>query len=43
MRVPQVAEGIVTHLGHPLRFVTVLGVWKVLRGVAILLPSIRRP
>jgi uncharacterized membrane protein YphA (DoxX/SURF4 family) len=38
LRVPQVVEGI-THLGYPLHFVTLLGIWKVLGGVAILLPG----
>lgn len=35
---PQVLEGI-THLGYPLHFVILLGIWKVLGGVAILLPG----
>src|SRR5712664_1094858 len=38
MRVPDVIEGV-THLGYPLHYVTFLGVWKVLGGVAILLPG----
>jgi AhpD family alkylhydroperoxidase len=38
MRVPQVVEGV-THLGFPLHFVTLLGVWKVLGGIAVLVPG----
>jgi hypothetical protein len=41
MRVPQVVEGV-THLGFPLHFVTLLGVWKVLGGIAILVPGFAR-
>ncbi len=32
-----VMEGM-THLGYPVYFVTILGVWKILGGIAILLP-----
>jgi uncharacterized membrane protein len=39
LRVPQVVEGI-THLGYPLHFVTLLGVWKLLGGAAVLLPDL---
>jgi uncharacterized membrane protein YphA (DoxX/SURF4 family) len=38
LRAPQVVEGI-TRLGYPLHFVILLGVWKVLGGLAILLPG----
>jgi uncharacterized membrane protein YphA (DoxX/SURF4 family) len=38
LRVPQVVEGIVTHLGYPAHFVILLGIWKVLGGATILLP-----
>lgn len=38
LRVPQVVEGM-THLGYPAHFVTILGVWKVLGGIAVLLPG----
>ena len=39
LRLPQVVEGI-THLGYPAYFVTILGVWKLLGGAAILLPGL---
>jgi uncharacterized membrane protein YphA (DoxX/SURF4 family) len=38
-RVPAVVEGV-THLGYPAHFITVLGVWKLLGGAAILLPRL---
>ena len=38
LRAPQVVEGI-THLGYPLHFVIILGVWKVLGDVAVLIPG----
>jgi uncharacterized membrane protein YphA (DoxX/SURF4 family) len=41
LRVPQAVEGV-THLGYPLHFVTLLGIWKLLGGVAILLPGFAR-
>lgn len=41
LRVPQVVEGI-TRLGYPFHFVILLGVWKVLGGVTILLPGFAR-
>jgi uncharacterized membrane protein YphA (DoxX/SURF4 family) len=34
-------EGM-THLGYPVYFVTILGVWKVLGGVAVLAPRTPR-
>lgn len=40
-RVPQVVAGI-TALGYPPYFVTLLGVWKILGGLAILAPGLRR-
>lgn len=39
LRMSQVIEGV-TRLGYPLHFVTVLGVWKVLGGAAVLLPDL---
>ena len=39
-RVPQVVEGI-TQLGFPLYFVSLLGTWKILGGLAILAPGFR--
>ena len=41
MRVPQAVEGVM-HLGFPLYFVTLLGIWKLLGGVAILVPGFAR-
>ena len=38
MRAPQVIEGISKHLGYPVYFVIILGVWKVLSGIAVLIP-----
>jgi uncharacterized membrane protein YphA (DoxX/SURF4 family) len=40
MRPPQALEGM-THLGYPPYFMIILGVWKVLGGIAILLPGFR--
>jgi uncharacterized membrane protein YphA (DoxX/SURF4 family) len=37
MRPPQALEGM-THLGYPAYFMIILGVWKVLGGIVILLP-----
>ena len=34
-------EGMI-HLGYPLYFVTLLGIWKVLAGIAILVPGFAR-
>ena len=31
-----------THLGYPLYFVTILGVWKVLGGITVLAPRLPR-
>ena len=31
-----------THLGYPVYFVTILGVWKVLGGIAVLVPKCPR-
>ena len=41
MGVPATVEGIV-RLGYPLYFVTLLGAWKVLGGLAILVPGFAR-
>jgi uncharacterized membrane protein YphA (DoxX/SURF4 family) len=38
LRAPQVVEGW-THLGCPMLFVILPGIWKILGGVAILLPG----
>jgi uncharacterized membrane protein YphA (DoxX/SURF4 family) len=38
---PQVVEGM-THLGYPQYFCVILGVWKVLGAVALLLPQTPR-
>jgi uncharacterized membrane protein YphA (DoxX/SURF4 family) len=39
--VPNVIEGVL-HLGYPRYFVALLGTWKILGGVAILLPRFGR-
>lgn len=41
LAVPDVAEGVI-QLGFPLYFVQLLGVWKILGGVAILAPGFPR-
>jgi len=38
MRPAAVMEGM-AHLGYPAYFVTILGVWKLLGGIAVLLPK----
>jgi len=38
MRSPQALEGM-THLGYPAYFMIILGLWKVLGGIVILLPG----
>jgi uncharacterized membrane protein YphA (DoxX/SURF4 family) len=40
-RVPQNVEGMV-HLGYPLYLMPILGVWKVLGGIALLAPRFPR-
>jgi hypothetical protein len=39
MRSAQVIEGM-THLGYPVYFVSILGVWKILGAAAILAPRL---
>jgi uncharacterized membrane protein YphA (DoxX/SURF4 family) len=39
MRPPQVMEGM-THLGYPPYFVLILGVWKILGAIAIVIPGL---
>jgi uncharacterized membrane protein YphA (DoxX/SURF4 family) len=39
--VPDVIEGVI-HLGYPRYFVTLLGAWKVLGGIVIVLPRFGR-
>jgi hypothetical protein len=41
LAVPDVVQGV-TQLGFPLYFIQLLGVWKVLGGVAILAPGFAR-
>jgi uncharacterized membrane protein YphA (DoxX/SURF4 family) len=41
-RVPGVVDGFVRVLGYPAYFVTILGVWKVLGAIAILVPRFPR-
>lgn len=38
LRWPQTVEGI-TQLGYPVYFLTILGVWKVLGGITVLVPG----
>ena len=38
MRWPDVVQGMI-HLGYPVYFLTILGVWKVLGAIAILVPG----
>ena len=38
---PPVAD-VVTHLGYPLYFVRIIGVWKVLGGIVLLVPGCPR-
>ena len=38
MRSPAAIEGI-THLGYPVHFAVLLGVWKILGAIVILLPG----
>lgn len=38
MRSPQSVEGVVHHLGYPMHFLVLLGVWKILGSIAILAP-----
>jgi uncharacterized membrane protein len=40
LRVPKVVAGVL-HLGFPLHFVLLLGMWKVLGGIAILVPGFK--
>ena len=41
-RVPGVVDGFVRLLGYPAYFVTILGFWKVLGAIAILVPRFPR-
>jgi len=41
-RVPGVVDGFVRLLGYPAYFVTILGFWKVLGAIAILVPGFPR-
>lgn len=41
LRVPQV-RGVIEHLGYPLYFLVILGVWKLLGAVAIAVPRFPR-
>lgn len=33
---------VITHLGYPLYFLTILGTWKILGGIALLAPRLPR-
>jgi hypothetical protein len=41
MRIPAVVEGM-THLGYPVYFCVILGVWKMLGALALLIPGTPR-
>ncbi len=41
MRLPQNVEGLV-RLGYPVYFITIIGFWKVLGGIALLVPRFPR-
>jgi uncharacterized membrane protein YphA (DoxX/SURF4 family) len=41
VRAPPVLEGM-TRLGYPVYFIVMLGVWKILGGIAVLLPRFPR-
>jgi uncharacterized membrane protein YphA (DoxX/SURF4 family) len=41
IHVPQALEGVV-HLGYPVYFATILGVWKMLGAIALLVPRFPR-
>ena len=41
LRIPQVVEGM-THLGYPVYFCVILGIWKMLGAVALLIPRFPR-
>lgn len=34
-------NGIITHLGYPMYLLTILGIWKILGVIAILVPGFR--
>ena len=40
MQVPDVVQGVVA-LGFPVHFIVLLGVWKVLGSIVILMPGLR--
>jgi uncharacterized membrane protein YphA (DoxX/SURF4 family) len=42
MRLPQTVEGFVHILGYPLYFVVILGIWKILGAIAIVVPRFPR-
>lgn len=42
VRSPQSVQGVVQHLGYPMHFLVLLGVWKILGGVAIVAPRFPR-
>src|SRR4051812_11758115 len=41
LRIPPVVEGM-THLGYPVYFCVILGIWKVLGAVALAVPGFPR-
>ena len=42
LRVPQV-RGLIERLGYPLYFLTILGIWKLLGAIALIVPRFPRP
>ena len=39
MKAGQGGVDMITHLGYPVYFLTIIGIWKVLRVVAVLIPK----
>lgn len=41
LRVPQV-RGVIDHLGYPAYFLVILGIWKLLGAIAVIIPRFPR-
>src|SRR6266481_9441524 len=39
MKAGQGGVDMITHLGYPIYFLTILGIWKILGGIAVLIPK----
>ena len=39
MKAGQGGIDMITHLGYPIYFLTLLGIWKILGGIAVLIPK----